>query len=139
MSEPPAIPSVLGIESVEWLAERGENLTVRVTGRWRRRRPAWSAQPVLVLEAAGRRFRFPAMPEPPSVSGVGPGMWRISFSIPAALAPELGGRTWLQVGAVVVPLPAAARPLTDVSATGEPSVAPPAAEGRQAPPEPPAI
>ncbi len=107
MTEPTGIPSVLGVESVEWLAEGRENLTVRVTGRWRRRRPAWSAQPVLVVEAAGRRFRFPAMPEPPSLTGTSPGMWRISFAVPAALAPELGGRIWLAVGAVVVPLPAA--------------------------------
>jgi hypothetical protein len=132
MSEPPGVPSVLGIESVQWLAEGGENLTVRVTGRWRRRRPGWSVQPVLVVEAAGRRFRFPAAPEPPSLSGAGPGLWRISFSVPAALAPELGGRTWLQVGAVVIPLPAADTPVTD-SSGGEPGPASPAAaEDRQA-------
>ncbi len=110
---------MLGIEAVEWLAEGGENLTVRVTGRWRRRRPAWSAQPVLVLEAEGRRFRFPAMPEPPSLTGAGPGMWRISFSVPAALAPELGARTWLQFGAVAVPLPTAAEPMGALSASAE--------------------
>ncbi|HEY2260160.1 MAG TPA: hypothetical protein VGH45_10630 [Solirubrobacteraceae bacterium] len=111
MNDPPGVSSMLGIETVEWFAEGGENLTVRVTGRWRRRRPAWSAQPILVVEAAGRRFRFPAMPEPPSVTGAGPGMWRISFTVPAALAPELAGRTWLQLGAVVVPLPPAVEPL----------------------------
>src|ERR1019366_3030826 len=51
--------------------------------------------------------RFPAVPEPPSLAGTGPGMWRISFSVPAALAPELGVRAWLQFGSVAVPLPAA--------------------------------
>jgi hypothetical protein len=107
MSDPPAVPSALGIEAVEWIAEGGENLTVRVTGRWRRRRPAWSGQPTLVIEAPGRRYRFPAMPEPPSLTGTGPGMWRISFSVPAALAPELGVRAWLQFGSVAVPLPSA--------------------------------
>lgn len=110
MNEPPGVASALGIEAVEWLAEGGENLTVRVTGRWRRRRPAWSAQPTLVVDAPGRRYRFPAIAEPPSLSGTGPGMWRISFAVPAALAPELGGRWWLQFGAVIVPLPGAVRP-----------------------------
>ena len=110
MNDPPGVPSPLGIEVVEWFSEGGENLTVRVTGRWRRRRPAWSAQPTLVIEAPGRRYRFPAMPEPPSLSGTPPGMWRISFSVPAALAADLGGRAWLQFGAVVVPLPAAVEP-----------------------------
>lgn len=101
---------MLGIEAVEWFAEGGENLTVRVTGRWRRRRPAWSSQPVLVIESSGRRHRFPAMPEPPSLTGAGPGTWRLSFAVPAVLAPELGGRAWLQFGAVVVQLPAAVEP-----------------------------
>ena len=111
MNDPPGVPPPLGIEVVEWIAEGGENLTVRVTGRWRRRRPAWSGQPTLVIEAPGRRYRFPAMPEPPSLTGAAPGMWRISFAVPAALAPDLGGRAWLQFGAVVVPLPAAVEPL----------------------------
>jgi hypothetical protein len=111
MNDPAGVPSPFGIETVEWLSEGGENLTVRVTGRWRRRRPAWSAQPTLVVEAPGRRHRFPAMPEPPSLSGTPPGKWRISFAVPAALAPELGGRAWLQFGAVAVPLPAAVEPL----------------------------
>jgi hypothetical protein len=110
MSEPPGVASALGIEAVEWVAEGGENLTVRVTGRWRRRRPAWNAQPTLVIEGPGRRYRFPAIAEPPSLSGAGPGTWRISFAVPAALAPELGGRSWLQFGAVIVPLPAAVSP-----------------------------
>jgi hypothetical protein len=125
MNEPPGGASALGIEAVEWLAEGGENLTVRVTGRWRRRRPPWSAQPTLVIEAPGRRYRFPAIAEPPSLSGIGPGMWRISFSVPTALVPELSGRVWLQFGAVIVPLPAAARP---------PELAP--EESPPAPPEP---
>ena len=112
MNDPPGSPSPLGIEVVEWIAEGGDNLTVRVTGRWRRRRPAWSGQPTLVIEAPGRRYRFPAMPEPPSLSGAAPGMWRISFAVPAALAPDLGGRAWLQFGAVVVPLPAAVEAVT---------------------------
>ncbi|MEO8967581.1 MAG: hypothetical protein ABI355_08275, partial [Solirubrobacteraceae bacterium] len=111
MSDSSVVPSALGIEAVEWIAEGGENLTVRVTGRWRRRRPAWSGQPTLIVESFGRRYRFPAMPEPPSLSGAGPGTWRISFSVPAGLAPELGGRSWLQFGSVAVPLPSAVKPL----------------------------
>lgn len=65
---------------------------------------------MLVIESAGRRHRFPAMPEPPSLTGTGPGMWRMSFTVPGWLASDLGGRTWLQFGAVVVPLPAAIEP-----------------------------
>jgi len=119
VSDQSAVPSALGIEAVEWIAEGGENLTVRVTGRWRRRRPAWSGQPTLIVESPGRRYRFPAMPEPPSLSGAGPGMWRMSFSVPAALAPELGGRSWLQFGSVAVPLPSAVGPPDPLAAGAE--------------------
>jgi hypothetical protein len=110
MNDPTGVQSALGIEAVELFSEGGDQLTVRVTGRWRRRRPAWSGQPMLLLDAAGSRHRFPAMPEPPSLSGAVPGTWRMSFSVPASLAQELGGRTWLQFGAVVVPLPVAVEP-----------------------------
>jgi len=110
MSDPPGLPSALGIEAVEWLPEAEGSLTVRVTGRWRRRRPEWRGQAMLVVEAHGARHRFPAMPEPPSLSGTLPGTWRMTFSLPAELASQLSGRAWLQLGAVVVPLPVTASP-----------------------------
>ncbi len=128
--------SAVAIESVEWSAESGGNLTVRITGRWRRRRPVSTGQPTLVIESEGRRHRYPAMPEPPSVGGTGPGVWRLSFTIPGWMAPELG-RTWLQFGTVIVPLPVA------VPAPGEGSLDPgplpnaPPPSGPE-PPEPPA-
>ena len=95
--------AAVGIETVEWLDAGGGNLTVRVTGRWRRRRPASTGQVTLVIESEGRRHRFPAMPEPPSLGGAGPGMWRLSFSVPGWLAPGLGGQAWLSLGTVTVP------------------------------------
>ena len=105
MSEPPALPSALGIEAVEWLAQGADSLTVRVGGRWRRRRPSISGQPLLVIEAGTTRQRFPAMPEPPGLTGAAPGTWQMSFSVPAVLARRPGARAWLQLGSVVVPLP----------------------------------
>jgi hypothetical protein len=105
MTDPAGVPSALGIEAVQWFAQRGENLTVSVTGRWRRRRPTWTGQPLLMIEVDGGRHRFPAMPEPPSLTGTAPGTWRMSFSVPRSLAPHLGARAWLQLGATLVPLP----------------------------------
>lgn len=98
-------PSALGIEAVELLGAGERSVTVRVTGRWRRRRPEARGQAMLVVQAGSGRERFPAMPEPPSLTGVAPGTWRMSFSIPAALARELPGRTFLQFGGVIVRLP----------------------------------
>jgi hypothetical protein len=113
----------VGIETVEWLDGGSANLIVRVTGRWRRRRPASTAQATLVIESDGRRHRFPAMPEPPSLGGTGPGMWRLSFSVPGSLAPALGGHIWLALGTVTVPLPApdAGQPVSAEPPTGETS------------------
>jgi hypothetical protein len=99
------LPSSFGIEAVECVAEAGRSVTVRVTGRWRRRRPELRGQAMLVVETEAGRQRFLAMPEPPSLSGAAPGTWRMSFSVPAALAPVLPGRTFLQLGGVMVPLP----------------------------------
>src|SRR6185437_10728420 len=139
MSELPGT-SAVSIESVEWSAEGAGNLTVRITGRWRRRRPVSTGQPTLVIEAEGRRHRYPAMPEPPSVGGTGPGVWRLSFTIPGWMAPELG-RTWLQFGTVIVPLPVAVPApgeggVGDRAAPREPAPPP---SGSERPPPPPAF
>ena len=99
------LPSSLGIEAVELLGEAGRSVTVRVSGRWRRRRPEARGQATLVVDVESGRQRFPAMPEPPSLSGAAPGTWRMSFSVPAALAQALPGRTFLQLGGVMVRLP----------------------------------
>ena len=99
------VPSALGIEAVEFVAEGGRTVTVRVTGRWRRRRPELRGQAMLVVENGTARQRFVAMPEPPSLLGAAPGTWRMSFTVPAELAPQLPGKTFLQLGAVMVPLP----------------------------------
>jgi hypothetical protein len=153
MSDPTGAGSGLGIEAVEWFAEGGENLTVRVTGRWRRGRPTWTGSALLVIEAHGRRHRFPAIPEPPSLSGPAPGSWRMSFSVPAALAPYLRSSAWLKLGVIVMPLPAAVeaveavvsaeetRAAAEDSVPGEEPPAepePPRSEARPPPAPPPA-
>jgi hypothetical protein len=157
MSDPPGVQASLGIEAVEWSAD-GENLIVRITGRWRRRRPAYGGQPTLVVESQGTRHRFPATPEPPGLTGTAPGIWRIGFTVPAALAPDLATRSWLLFGGVVVRLPeaveaaqadagpvAAERAAGTGVATDAPSaprpvegVPPPADPARRAQSEPPA-
>jgi hypothetical protein len=123
------LPSSLGIEAVECVAEGGRSLTVRVTGRWRRRRPELRGQPMLVVETDAGRQRFLAMPEPPSLTGAAPGTWRMSFSVPAAFAPVLPGRTFLQLGGVMVPLPIGE---VAIDAEGSASPGPDVLEARRA-------
>ncbi len=98
------LPSSLGIEAVELVSE-GTRLTVRVTGRWRRRPAQLRGQAMLVVDGPAGRQRFLAMPEPPSLIGAAPGTWRMGFSVPGELAPSLPGRTFIQFGGVMVPLP----------------------------------
>ena len=115
------LPSALGIEAVELVSEGGRSITVRVTGRWRRRRPEMRGQAMLVVETDTGRQRFPAMPEPPSLIGAAPGTWRMSFTVSAELAPQLPGGTFLQLGAVMVRLPVGEVP----SPAGEVAEGPP--------------
>jgi hypothetical protein len=103
-----------------------------VNGRWRRRRTGPSVQPVLVVESDGARHRFPALPEPPGAGSAQPGIWRMSFSVPAQLAPALGGRLSLLFGGAAIPLPVAVR------ADGAEAAAEPAGAPAQAP-EPPGL
>ncbi len=83
---------------------------------------------MLVIEGEGRRHRFPATPEPPSLSGAAPGTWRLSFTVPAELAHGLGGHVWLALGTVTVPLP--------VPESARPTAEPEPAEPAPAEPEP---
>jgi hypothetical protein len=131
MTDSPEVPAPLGIEAVEWHAQHGEGVTVTITGRWRSAKPAW---PLLVIEAQGRRHRFVAMPQEAGSSSASPDTWRISFPVPASLAPPVGGRGWLQLGAVVVPLPAAAQRTPPVRVEREPTEpsAPPRVAGGRA-------
>ena len=133
------LPSSVGIEAVELVAEgpHPRSVTVRVTGRWRRRRAELRGQAMLVVEGPVGRQRFLAMPEPPSLTGAAPGTWRMSFSVPAQLAPVLPGRTFLQLGGVMVPLPIGEIAVQGAG-PGPPPAEPPAGPGSVEEPAPPA-
>ena len=130
------LPSSLGIEAVELLSEGGPSVTVRVTGRWRRRRGEPRGQAMLVVDGPSGLQRFLAMPEPPSLAGAAPGTWRMSFSVPATLAPSLPGRTFLQVGGIVAPLPIGEVSFRPAGAEPAPPEAPAAAVPSAAPVDP---
>jgi hypothetical protein len=133
MSELPGTAAV-GIDAVEWEEQDEGNLTLRVSGRWRRRPRGTSGKPTLILESGGRRHRFSALPEPPGLGGAPPGAWRLSFTLPGTLAPDLG-RTWLQFGTVIVPLPIAMPTAEELRALREPAPRPePEREPRADPP-----
>ena len=109
MNDPPGVQYPLGVETVEWSSAGSQQLVVHVTGRWRRRRIGTTGRPILVIESDAARHRFPARPEPPGVGSAPPGMWRMTFSVPAVLAPALGGRLSLLFGGAAIPLPTAVK------------------------------
>ncbi|MDQ6805960.1 MAG: hypothetical protein M3065_13555, partial [Actinomycetota bacterium] len=120
MSEPAGLQHPLGIEAVHWSGATGSDLVVRVAGRWRRRRTATTGSPVLAIETEHQRYRFAALPEPPSVRSSQPGLWQVSFRIPASLAPYLAGRLTLMLGSVSISLPpAVADPGEPIAPAGE--------------------
>jgi hypothetical protein len=110
VADPPDLRGAIAVEAVEWAPSGDDKLTIILRGRWRRRRPVLSGQPVLVIEAEGRRHRFPATPEPPSLGGAPPGGWQMTFSVPAWLEQHLSEHAWLQLGLAVMPLPGAVGP-----------------------------
>jgi len=79
-------------------------IAVRVGGRYRGRRRVSDARAFLVVEAEGRRHRFPAMPEPRRPRIGRPGSWGATFALPSWLEPHLGGAMSLWIGNVVIPL-----------------------------------
>jgi chromosome segregation ATPase len=59
---------------------------------------------LLVIEADGRRHRFPVTPEPRITRFQQPGAWTASFALPAWLEPFLARRAFLQLGTLAIPV-----------------------------------
>jgi hypothetical protein len=96
----------LEVEQIECAPLGRGKVAVRVTGRWRGRQRVSETSAFLVVEADGRRHRFPAMPEPRRARFVRPASWGASFALPAWLEPRLGEQMTLWLGNDEIPLPA---------------------------------
>src|ERR1700678_1827619 len=80
-------------------------IAVRVTGGWPGGRRLPDARAFLVIEAEGRRHRFPAIPEPRRPRMGRPAAWASTFALPAWLEPHLGENMTLWLGNDEIPLP----------------------------------
>src|SRR5947209_17264791 len=78
-----------------------ERVAVRISGTWHRV-PAEPQRLMLIVDADGRRHRFPAAPAPRMSAGAGPGQFAARFMLPAGLAHELNGQMTLLVGETMV-------------------------------------
>jgi|GEM_PF-4409333 len=105
----------LEIHSVKASPAGKEQVIVRVSvkGRWRRRETPGRA--LLVLQADGRRHRFPAVPEARRAMPGRPGSWSASFALPAWLAPRLADDAVLWVDNTAIPVPPPAGELEELA------------------------
>ncbi len=80
----------LEIEQIECAPLGQAKIAIRVTGRWRGRRRPHDARAFLVVDADGRRHRFPAMLEPRRLRPlVRSASWAASFALPARFETQL--------------------------------------------------
>jgi uncharacterized coiled-coil DUF342 family protein len=93
------------VDQIECAPLGRAKIAVRITGRWRNRRRLPDARAFLVIEADGRRHRFPAMPEPRRPRIGRPGTWAGTFALPSSLEPHLDEEMSLWLGTVEIPLP----------------------------------
>jgi hypothetical protein len=94
----------LEVEQIESAPLGRAKVAIRVTGRWLARRWMPDARAFLVVEADGRRHRFPAMPEPRRSRLARSAAWSASFALPTWLEPKLGRGMSLWFGNVEIPL-----------------------------------
>jgi uncharacterized coiled-coil DUF342 family protein len=126
------------VDQIECAPLGRAKIAVRITGRWRNRRRLPDARAFLVIEADGRRHRFPAMPEPRRPRIGRPGAWAGTFALPALLEPHLTEEMSLWLGNVEIPLPrpALVPKLSDVAAEQHAAENGNGSEPEREPPEP---
>jgi hypothetical protein len=95
----------LEFESVSAAPLDDEKLVVRVEGRWLTRHRPTLERAMLVVEANGRRHRFPAIPQPRRPRFGRSGGWSGGFALPTWLGPHLEGNTSLRLGETAMQLP----------------------------------
>jgi len=114
MTEPLGGQQLLGITSVSCSALSRDRVAVRVNGRWAGRHRIPLGRALLVVEAEGRRHRFPMIPEARAARREQT-VWSASFAVPAWLEPYVmrGARLQLGVQSIELPTPSVGGPSAD--------------------------
>jgi hypothetical protein len=136
-AEPP-----LAIDRVERARGQGDEVRLRLTGRWLIDDPPSgpdAPEALLVIQLQGRRHRFPADRAPAEAAPL-PGIWHAEFAVPSWAVPSRPGQAAVWVGTSVIAVgppgtPPAPAPSPEPAATSpEPEAASP--EPETASPEP---
>jgi hypothetical protein len=120
--EPP-----IAIERVQRVRGEGDDVRLRLTGRWLADGDAGEHEALLVIQLQGRRHRFPAV-RAPAGAAPRPGTWQAEFAIPSWAVPSRPGQAAVWVGNAVVA----------VAPPGAPPAKPPSSPSEDAAPELPA-
>ncbi len=97
----------LQIESVSSSPLGEDRLVIRIEGRWEGRNRPHVDEAMLVVENAGRRHRFPVIPQEGKPKRVKRHeSWSGSFDLPSWLGDHLPGQTSLTLGDATIPLAA---------------------------------
>jgi hypothetical protein len=94
--EPP-----IAIERVQRIRGEGDDVRLRLTGRWLIDSHGDEHEALLVIQLQGRRHRFPAARAPAGAAPL-PGTWQAEFAIPSWAVPSRPGQAAVWVGNAVV-------------------------------------
>jgi hypothetical protein len=125
MTDPAPAQPPIAIDRIERARGRGQDVRLRLTGRWLTADPPTPSdehQALLVVQLQGRRHRF-AADRAPAGDAPPPGTWQAEFTVPPWAVPERPGQAAVWIGNAVV-------------AVGPPGSTPPAAAPSQASPGP---
>ena len=116
--EPP-----LAIDRVDRARGQGDQVRLRLTGRWLTARDVADLDALLIVQMNGRRHRFPASRQPDE-AGSDRDAWTASFTVPDWAVPDQPGQASLWVGTAIVAVPP---PGTSAEEGASPAPTPPAA------------
>jgi hypothetical protein len=131
-AEPP-----IAIDRVERARGQGDDVRLRLSGRWLTGtpNPADAPEALLVIQLQGRRHRFPANRAPAGAPPL-PGTWQAEFMVPSWAVPDRPGQAAVWVGTSVI---AVGPPGISAADARVPAAAPaPSPEPAPAPPPDPA-
>jgi len=137
MTASAAADSPIAIDRVERARGEGENVRLRLSGRWLGPGDPADHDPLLVIQLQGRRHRFPASREPADDPGV-PGSWRADFSIPSWAVPSRAGQAAVWVGNAVIAVGPPGSAAVPASVAAAPDAEPASPAPTSAPPATPA-
>lgn len=127
MTDPATAPPPLAIDRVERARGKGDDVRLRISGRWMSEAPVDVRDALLVVQLQGHRHRFAA--DRDAETSLLPGTWQAEFSIPTWAVPTQPGIAAVWIGSAVI----AVQPPGSIEPAPPPQPAPVTAQAPIAP------